>query len=166
MRAWHCPARRFARAPREQWDAETIVSTYTNTENHPSVLPMPRRNAAKPIALSRRTGIPLGVLGQPRRPAAAAAAAGTAAPTAASAAAAPAASAAAASDTADTGGGVNTGAARPAKESKEEKVRVRAGHRSNVRGTAVPGPIKGRRREGQESRTAEKGRRQRDRPLT
>ncbi|CAN0524113.1 unnamed protein product, partial [Ectocarpus sp. 8 AP-2014] len=66
----------------EQWDCETIVSTYSNLDNHPSVLGTGRK--AKPgrarrspvaegvgggdastvqqVALSAKTGLPLGVL--------------------------------------------------------------------------------------------------------
>ena len=43
---WQHARRRFARKPREKWDAESIVSTYTNTENHPSVIKVPSRCAA------------------------------------------------------------------------------------------------------------------------
>lgn len=72
----------------EQWDCETIVSTYTNLDNHPSVLgtgrkPKPRRPRRAPAAagsasaedgdgenaspvqqvtLSEKTGLPVGVL--------------------------------------------------------------------------------------------------------
>ncbi|CBN77126.1 conserved unknown protein [Ectocarpus siliculosus] len=68
--------------PAEQWDCETIVSTYSNLDNHPSVLGTGRK--AKPgrarrspvaegvgggdastvqqVALSAKTGLPLGVL--------------------------------------------------------------------------------------------------------
>lgn len=44
-----------------QWDAETIVTTYTNTENHPTIVrpaPKPRHQR---IALSKQ-GIPVGAL--------------------------------------------------------------------------------------------------------
>ena len=70
---------------REQWDCETIVSTYSNLDNHPTVIrEEPRRpkktrkpkplgladdafgsamgGGARPIQLSRKTGMPLGVL--------------------------------------------------------------------------------------------------------
>lgn len=70
----------------EQWDCETIVSTYTNLDNHPSVLgtgrkPKPSRPRRAPAAtaaagdgdggkgspvqqvtLSEKTGLPVGVL--------------------------------------------------------------------------------------------------------
>ncbi|CAN0080202.1 unnamed protein product [Ectocarpus sp. 12 AP-2014] len=68
--------------PADQWDCETIVSTYSNLDNHPSVLGTGRK--AKPgrarrspvaevvgggdastvqqVALSAKTGLPLGVL--------------------------------------------------------------------------------------------------------
>jgi protein LTV1 len=89
---------------RSQWDVDTVVSTYTNTENHPRVLTldMPRGGRRRrggageaaaaaaaaagagtdprvsPIELSRKTGMPIGVIPPRRRPerAAAAAAAG------------------------------------------------------------------------------------------
>jgi protein LTV1 len=54
---------------REQWDCETVLSTYTTTDNHPTTLSLPRRMGGratmeKPrqIELSRKTGLPLGVL--------------------------------------------------------------------------------------------------------
>ena len=72
----------------DQWDCETIVSTYSNLDNHPSVLgtgrkPKPRRprrpapaagaddggsvgggvgGPVKQVTLSEKTGLPLGVL--------------------------------------------------------------------------------------------------------
>ncbi|CAM9425921.1 unnamed protein product, partial [Hapterophycus canaliculatus] len=71
--------------PADQWDCETIVSTYTNLDNHPSVLgtgrkPKPSRPRRAPVAaagsegdagnaspvqqvtLSEKTGLPVGVL--------------------------------------------------------------------------------------------------------
>eukprot|EP01113_Clastostelium_recurvatum_P024419 TRINITY_DN2917_c2_g1_i1.p1 TRINITY_DN2917_c2_g1~~TRINITY_DN2917_c2_g1_i1.p1 ORF type:complete len:423 (-),score=155.67 TRINITY_DN2917_c2_g1_i1:89-1357(-) len=43
----------------EQWDCESIVSTYSNLENHPRLIV---EAATHKIQLSRKTGIPLGVL--------------------------------------------------------------------------------------------------------
>jgi protein LTV1 len=45
----------------EEWDCESIVSTYSNTENHPSMIveKIPNKNKIK---LSAKTGLPLGVL--------------------------------------------------------------------------------------------------------
>lgn len=45
-----------------QWDAATILTTYTNTENHPSIIRAPRKGKINKIKLSKK-GIPLGVLG-------------------------------------------------------------------------------------------------------
>lgn len=52
----------FPERIREQWDVETVLTLQTDTENHPSVIREPRRNIAKEIKLSKKTGIPLGVL--------------------------------------------------------------------------------------------------------
>lgn len=71
----------------DQWDCETIVSTYSNLDNHPSMLgtgrkARPRRprgasatatgvrevgdgtdaSPVQQVALSKKTGLPLGVL--------------------------------------------------------------------------------------------------------
>ncbi|XP_056264384.1 protein LTV1 homolog [Pseudoliparis swirei] len=48
------------KAPREKWDCETIVSTYSNIYNKPKVIQEPTKT--KPIRVSQKTGIPLGVL--------------------------------------------------------------------------------------------------------
>ena len=49
--------------PKEQeWDAETILSTYTTTDNHPHMISVARRPRHARIELDRRTGLPLGVL--------------------------------------------------------------------------------------------------------
>ncbi|TNN60476.1 Protein LTV1 [Liparis tanakae] len=48
------------RAPQEKWDCETIVSTYSNIYNKPKVIQEPTKT--KPIRVSQKTGIPLGVL--------------------------------------------------------------------------------------------------------
>ncbi len=57
---------------RSEFDCESLVSTYSNTENHPALIAepgrRPRRTPAEPAAptekieLSRKTGLPLGVL--------------------------------------------------------------------------------------------------------
>ena len=68
------------REEREQWDCETIVSTYSTSSNHPTVLreaPTRRKKKKQPVlsstaegegdthkhkvTLSRKTGMPLGV---------------------------------------------------------------------------------------------------------
>lgn len=45
---------------RNKWDCESIVSTYSNLENHPAIIKAPRKNGAKKIQLSKKTGIPIG----------------------------------------------------------------------------------------------------------
>jgi hypothetical protein len=45
--------------PRSQWDAETILSTRTNTENHPKVIPEPGDNSGRRIRLDA-FGLPKG----------------------------------------------------------------------------------------------------------
>ncbi|XP_061581671.1 protein LTV1 homolog [Cololabis saira] len=47
-------------APEEKWDCETIISTYSNIYNRPKVIEEPTK--LKPIHVSSKTGIPLGVL--------------------------------------------------------------------------------------------------------
>ncbi|KAM9317109.1 protein LTV1 homolog [Gastrophryne carolinensis] len=46
--------------PAEKWDCESIISTYSNLYNHPQLIKDPPKK--KPIKVSSRTGIPLGVL--------------------------------------------------------------------------------------------------------
>ncbi|XP_073527465.1 protein LTV1 homolog [Phyllobates terribilis] len=46
--------------PREKWDCESIISTYSNLYNHPQIIKDPPK--AKLIKVSTKTGIPLGVL--------------------------------------------------------------------------------------------------------
>ncbi|XP_072265107.1 protein LTV1 homolog [Pyxicephalus adspersus] len=46
--------------PSEKWDCESILSTYSNLYNHPQIIKDPPK--AKPIKVSAKTGIPLGVL--------------------------------------------------------------------------------------------------------
>jgi protein LTV1 len=97
-----------------EWDAETILSTYSTTENHPTLVRCARKPAKgkEGIQLDRRTGLPVGLMlpaeEERRRKALA--------------------------DTAEEAGGneedersegavevFNAGAARPKDESKEEK---------------------------------------------
>lgn len=47
-------------APDEKWDCETIISTYSNIYNRPTVIAEPQK--PKPIRVSARSGIPLDVL--------------------------------------------------------------------------------------------------------
>ena len=48
----------------EQWDAETILSTYTTTENHPTSIRMARRprRGNETIRIDPRTGLPVGTV--------------------------------------------------------------------------------------------------------
>ncbi|KXJ14785.1 Protein LTV1-like [Exaiptasia diaphana] len=46
--------------PKEQWDCESILSTYSNLYNHPTLIKEAPKN--KSIKLSTKTGIPLGVI--------------------------------------------------------------------------------------------------------
>lgn len=46
--------------PAEKWDCESILSTYSNLYNHPQIIKDPPKT--KPIKVSAKTGIPLGVL--------------------------------------------------------------------------------------------------------
>lgn len=52
---------RVAEEPKEKWDCESILSTYSNLYNHPKLIKDTPR--VKPIKLSK-AGIPLGVLSQ------------------------------------------------------------------------------------------------------
>jgi len=47
----------------EEWDCETVVSTYSNLENHPSLLDADIQR----IKVSRKTGFALGVLPEKKR---------------------------------------------------------------------------------------------------
>jgi protein LTV1 len=47
---------------REQWDCETIVSTYSTTENLPAIIGAPRRGQRVQIELSAATGVAVGAL--------------------------------------------------------------------------------------------------------
>jgi len=56
--------------PKEEWDCETVISTYSNLHNHPTVISEPSKKPKK-IELSQKTGIPKDVLpkrSQTRRP--------------------------------------------------------------------------------------------------
>ncbi|KAG5186684.1 hypothetical protein JKP88DRAFT_353912 [Tribonema minus] len=77
----------FKKAPEERWDCETVLSTYSNLDNHPTVLSAAAAKGARrragggsassvaaseplhpaPIVLSRKTGLPVGVLNDARR---------------------------------------------------------------------------------------------------
>ncbi|XP_043551232.1 protein LTV1 homolog [Chiloscyllium plagiosum] len=46
--------------PTEQWDCESILSTYSNLYNHPKLITDPPK--LNPVKVSRKTGIPLDVL--------------------------------------------------------------------------------------------------------
>uniref|UniRef100_A0A8C9EY15 Protein LTV1 homolog n=1 Tax=Pavo cristatus TaxID=9049 RepID=A0A8C9EY15_PAVCR len=48
--------------PKEKWDCESILSTYSNLYNHPKLIEEPSK--PKPIKISSKTGIPLNVLPQ------------------------------------------------------------------------------------------------------
>ncbi|RMC12880.1 hypothetical protein DUI87_10405 [Hirundo rustica rustica] len=48
--------------PKEKWDCESILSTYSNLYNHPTLIKEPSK--PKPIKISQKTGIPLHVLPQ------------------------------------------------------------------------------------------------------
>ncbi|NWW94209.1 LTV1 protein, partial [Rhynochetos jubatus] len=47
---------------KEKWDCESILSTYSNLYNHPTLIKEPSK--PKPIKVSRKTGIPLHILPQ------------------------------------------------------------------------------------------------------
>ena len=48
----------------DEWDAETILTTYTTAENHPTTIKMARRprRGDETIQLDRRTGLPVGTV--------------------------------------------------------------------------------------------------------
>ncbi|XP_015277472.1 PREDICTED: protein LTV1 homolog [Gekko japonicus] len=46
--------------PKEKWDCESILSTYSTLYNHPKLIEVPQK--PKPIKVSHKTGIPLDVL--------------------------------------------------------------------------------------------------------
>ena len=47
--------------PKEKWDCESIISTYSNIYNHPKLIEEERRGPSKKYELHKRTGIPIGV---------------------------------------------------------------------------------------------------------
>ncbi|KAF0980291.1 hypothetical protein FDP41_013505 [Naegleria fowleri] len=48
-----------------RWDCETILTSYTNIYNHPSVIDdAPRKKKPKQIKLSQKSGLPIGVIGK------------------------------------------------------------------------------------------------------
>ncbi|XP_078595272.1 protein LTV1 homolog [Branchiostoma floridae x Branchiostoma japonicum] len=50
--------------PKEKWDCESILSTYSTLYNHPTVIKdPPKPKKGKQIILSQKSGIPIGVLG-------------------------------------------------------------------------------------------------------
>ena len=104
--------------PKEkEWDAETILSTYTTTDHHPTMINLPRRvkpSSKQRIELDKKTGLPVGIMlpaeeERTRQAAALAAAAGHVG----------------GDDEAEEGEAdfepINMGAARPKRESAEEK---------------------------------------------
>ncbi|KPJ08097.1 Protein LTV1-like [Papilio machaon] len=48
--------------PKERWDCETILSTYSNLYNHPKLIEEPKK--PKKIAINTKTGIPKDTLGK------------------------------------------------------------------------------------------------------
>lgn len=46
----------------DKWDCQSILSTYSNTENHPKLITEKSKKPAAQIKLSNKTGMPLGVL--------------------------------------------------------------------------------------------------------
>jgi protein LTV1 len=46
---------------KSEWDCQSLVSTYSNTENHPKLIKEPPASAFK-IPISKKTGLPIGVL--------------------------------------------------------------------------------------------------------
>jgi len=51
----------FETKKEEQWDAETILTTYSTLDNHPKMIRVQRRPKADQIHLDTRTGLPVGV---------------------------------------------------------------------------------------------------------
>ena len=94
--------------PKEaEWDAETILTTYTTTDNHPKMLRVPKD---KQIRLHPKSGLPVGV----ELP-------GSTAARDAAAAADASAAAGSDDDACEEAPGVNLGAARPQDESAAAK---------------------------------------------
>jgi len=48
--------------PKEQWDCQSIISTYSTTKHRPKIIAEPSKK--NPIKVSGRTGMPVGVLGK------------------------------------------------------------------------------------------------------
>ncbi len=56
----------YPEKPEEEWDCESIISTYSNVENHPHMIKEPERNKTKIIKLNR-DGVPIGMSPDRRR---------------------------------------------------------------------------------------------------
>ena len=52
----------FEKKPKEKWDCESIISTYSNLYNHPKLIV--EQGKTKKIQLHKHTGIPLGVFSE------------------------------------------------------------------------------------------------------
>lgn len=50
---------------KKKWDCESILSTYSNSYNHPKLIEFPNKKKAAKIQINPRTGIPMNVLEQP-----------------------------------------------------------------------------------------------------
>jgi len=50
--------------PKDKWDCESILSTYSTLYNHPKLISEPKNRRPVPIELSSKTGMPLNVLGR------------------------------------------------------------------------------------------------------
>ena len=51
----------FMTKPKEKWDCESIISTYSNIYNHPKLI---TEESTKKYELHKRTGIPIGVFAE------------------------------------------------------------------------------------------------------
>lgn len=49
----------YLKEKEKEWDCESIISTYTDTENHPTII---KEDGTKKIKLSQKSGLPLNVL--------------------------------------------------------------------------------------------------------
>lgn len=47
---------------KKKWDCESILSTYSNTYNHPKLIEFPNKKKAAKIQINPKTGIPINVL--------------------------------------------------------------------------------------------------------
>jgi hypothetical protein len=56
----------FPAKPEEKWDCESVISTYSNLENHPHMIKEPRRSSGREIKLNAQ-GMPVGVIPERRR---------------------------------------------------------------------------------------------------